>query len=90
MIDPENVELYHHAMSKWGFPAQAMMVIEECSELINAMCKYDRSRVSKDDIITEVADTMIMCEQMAVAFGVDLVKAEKDRKLQRLKERLNG
>ena len=67
-----------------------MMVMEECSELINAMCKYDRGRATEDDIITEVADVVIMCEQMASYFGEVKVELEKDRKLQRLKERLNG
>lgn len=82
--------LYERAIRNWEFPAQAMMVMEECSELINAMCKYDRGRIHQADIITEIADVMIMCEQMASFFGEDNVEAEKDRKLRRLKERLNG
>lgn len=88
MIDPENVKLYHQAMGKWGFPAQATMVIEECSELIDAMCKYDRGRVDEKAVITEIADVMIMCEQMACYFGIVQVEMEKHKKLERLKERL--
>lgn len=85
----EAKELYAKALGQWGLPAQAMMVMEECSELINAMCKYGRGRANEDDIITEIADVMIMCEQMASYFGEVKVEIEKDRKLQRLKERLN-
>lgn len=87
MVDSEN--LCRRAMEIYGFPAQAAMVVEECSELTNAICKFRRGRVGEDDIITEIADVMIMCEQMATHFGTVKVELEKDRKLQRLKERLN-
>lgn len=50
MIDSEN--LCRKAMEIYGFPAQAAMVVEECSELTNAICKFRRGRVGNDDIIT--------------------------------------
>ena len=65
------------------------MVVEECSELTNAICKFRRSRVNEDDIITEIADVMIMCEQLSNYFGKEKVELEKERKLERLKERLS-
>nr|DAT77608.1 MAG TPA: nucleoside triphosphate pyrophosphohydrolase [Caudoviricetes sp.] len=83
-------EICKRALFTYGFEAQATMVSEECSELINALCKYRRGRVSDSDVITEVADVMIMCEQMACYFGKGLVEAEKERKLQRLKEKLSN
>ena len=55
-------------MEIYGFPAQAAMVVEECSELTNAICKFRRGRVGNDDIITEIADVMIMCEQLSYYF----------------------
>lgn len=42
-----------------------------------------------DDIITEIADVMIMCEQLSYYFGKEKVELEKERKLERLKERLS-
>lgn len=63
--------------------------IEECSELTNAICKFRRGRVGEDDIITEIADVMIMCEQLSNYFGKEKVELEKERKLERLKERLS-
>lgn len=87
MIDSEN--LCRKAMEVYGFPAQAAMVIEECSELTNAICKFRRGRVSNDDIITEIADVIIMCEQLSYHFGKEKVELEKERKLERLKERLS-
>lgn len=42
MVDSEN--LCRKAMEIYGFPAQAAMVVEECSELTNAICKFRRGR----------------------------------------------
>lgn len=68
------------AMEIYGFPAQAAMVVEECSELTNAICKFRRGRVGNDDIITEIADVIIMCEQLSYYFGKEKVELEKERK----------
>lgn len=87
MIDAEN--LYRKAIDCYGFPAQAAMAIEECSELTNALCKFRRGRVGEDEIITEIADVMIMCEQLSSYFGKVHVAIEKERKLERLQERLS-
>lgn len=87
MIDQES--LYRKVITCYGFPAQAAMAVEECSELTNAICKFRRGRVSDDDIITEIADVMIMCEQLASYFGKDKVALEKKKKLERLEERLS-
>lgn len=87
MIDAEN--LYRKAIDCYGFPAQAAMAIEECSELTNALCKFRRGRVGKDEIITEIADVMIMCEQLSSYFGKASVAIEKERKLERLQEQLS-
>lgn len=81
-------EICRRALFTYGFDAQANMVSEECAELIDAICKYRRNRCLDTDVITEIADVMIMCEQMACYFGKGLVEAEKEKKLQRLKEKL--
>lgn len=81
-------EVYKKALSKYGFDLQSSMVYEECSELINALCKYHRNRCSKADVITEIADVLIMCEQMSCYFGKEYVEKEKARKLERLKNNL--
>ena len=65
------------------------MVFEEIGELLSAMAKENRGRSSKEDIITELADVSIMCEQMAVNYGWREYCKEKSRKLKRLKKRLD-
>ena len=83
------MRLYNRVINTYGIDAQKMMLIEECGELLNAVAKLKRGRSTKEDIITELADVHIMVEQMAFFFGWDEFKAEKERKLQRLQERLS-
>lgn len=82
-------ELYNSVINAYGIDAQKWMLIEECGELLNAIAKLKRGRSTKEDIITELADVDIMIEQMAFFFGWSEFLWEKDRKLNRLEERLN-
>ena len=82
------IQLYNKVLNVWGIVNQQWMLIEECGELFNAIAKVKRSRASKQDIITELADVHIMVEQMAVFYGWEEFQAEKEHKLSRLKERL--
>lgn len=83
------MRLYNRVINTYGIEAQKWMLVEECGELLNAIAKLKRGRSTKEEIITELADVHIMVEQMAYFFGWDEFKAEKDRKLERLQERLN-
>ena len=84
----EKINLFEKALDKWGTEAQFKMLVEEIGELFSALGKFDRNRASEEEVITEIADASIMVEQMATLFGYDRFEAEKERKLQRLKERL--
>lgn len=88
MTDTEKVLLYTKVLNAWGVDAQVRMVMEESGEMLAALGKASRGRVTKMDVITELADVSIMMEQMAVFFGLDEFRAEKERKLQRLQKRL--
>lgn len=81
-------QIYEKALVKWGFENQLWMVTEECGELLNAIGKMRRERVTREDVITELADVTIMCEQIAQYMGYDDYTKEMERKLVRLKERL--
>lgn len=89
MVDSEN--LCRRAMEIYGFPAQAAMVVEECSELTNAICKFRRGRVGEDDIITEIADVMIMCEHHPTAHNpknrIPTPYLDKEGKVERRRKR---
>lgn len=84
------LDLYGDALFSYGILAQEWVLVEECGELLNAIAKFRRGRVGKNEIITELADVHIMVEQMAFFFGWDDFKAEKKHKLERLKSRLDN
>lgn len=89
MTDSEKNQLFEQVLTRWGIINQVFMVMEECGELLNVLAKAKRGRASKEEIITELADVSIMVEQMAFFYGEKDFLIEKERKLQRLKERLN-
>lgn len=90
-MDKETFEIYKLALDKWGIEAQIGMLAEECGELLSAVNKFNRSRCSRDDVLTELADVSIMVEQLSLIYGgYDKFLEEKDKKLTRLLKRING
>lgn len=63
------------------------MVIEECSELIKAVCKHLREGSHEDDIREETADVQIMLDQLRFMFGS--TSQIESAKLERLAKNLN-
>ena len=86
----KRLKLYSKVLDKVGVAHQRAKTVEECAELINAVCKHDDARITKKELITEIADVWIMIEQMALAYGLDAVTAERDYKIKRLETRLNN
>lgn len=90
MNEDQRKELYKRALTDWGVRPQVMMVMEETGEMLNALAKYDRGRSTEKEVVTELVDVWILMEQMATLFGWENFQNEKERKLERLKERLNS
>ena len=88
-MKPEEMsETLAMAVDVYGTEAQVWMMMEEMSELGNALAKYQRGRVTAEDVCEEVADVIIMCFQMAAIFGSEEVNEILDAKMERLKKRL--
>ena len=85
----ERIKLYLRAIRDWGEEAQTDMVNEECGELITAMAQFKRGRTSHHDVMTELADVSIMVEQLATIMSYSDFEQEKERKLERLRDRLD-
>jgi len=88
MDEVEKLSLLDQAICKWGPELQADMAIEECSELIQAICKRKRGYPDEDNLIEEIADVCIMMDQLKLMFGIDKVEEAIVKKLNRLKDRL--
>ncbi len=81
-------KIMSRALDQWGFEGQITKTFEECSELKNALRRYKRGEAKDKEVITEVADVMIMASQLAHYFGSQKVKDEINRKLSRVERRL--
>lgn len=86
----ERISLYERAIEQWGVTAQVFMVMEECGEMLDKLAKINRNRSTDEEVRTELVDVYILMEQMAVVFGgYDKFEEELERKLVRLKDRLD-
>lgn len=86
MDKEERLKLYDAAITEWGVGAQKTMAFEELGELITALAQDNRGRVTTEELLTELADVTIMCEQMAFILGFEDYEKEMDRKLIRLRD----
>jgi NTP pyrophosphatase (non-canonical NTP hydrolase) len=88
LTDEERAAVYQAALERWGLTAQFAHLQEECAELIAAVSRYLRGRYGYSQVVDELADVIIMCQQFRTVFGADAVAAAIDRKTRRLQERL--
>lgn len=87
----ERKEVYLSAIEKWGIELQSCMAIEEMSELTKEICKIRRGKNDPDALADEIADVTIMLEQLRIMFCLnDLVCQHMDKKITRLKDRLEN
>lgn len=82
-------EIYKQALEKWGPLAQTNIMFEEMAELQKELCKNGRGKDNRSHIAEEIADVLIMLEQMMILHDCkELVTACKAVKLQRLESRI--
>ena len=69
---------------------QLIVAIEELSELQKELCKSLRGNINKENIIEELADVLIMLDQLKIYFKIedDEIRDIIDKKIERTKERL--
>ena len=82
-------ELIKQALDTWGVEAQLDMVVEECAELIDAVCKWRRRRIESSKVLEEGVDVELMIEQLKHMLDApNLWEQVREQKLKRLSERL--
>ena len=87
-IKPYREEVIEKAIKKNGIDMQLTVVIEELAELQQAICKYKRGE--KHNVEEEIADVKIMIEQLETIFNKDRIRQWRNKKIERLEERLRG
>lgn len=86
-----NVEIYKQAITVYGETKQMDMMIEEMSELTQAICKYKRKGdVAVPNLMEEIADVWVMLNQMLYMFNRQEVLKIKNEKLNKLKNMLDN
>lgn len=88
------------AIDTYGREAQTDICIEECSELIKALLKFRRLPLEErlaakgmkvlENIQEEIADVQIMLWQIDLMYGYGYVEDQIDKKINRLKERVEA
>jgi NTP pyrophosphatase (non-canonical NTP hydrolase) len=81
--------LFREVLHAWGRDAQINMAVEECAELVQALCHYRRQRCSAADVCNEIADVWILVLQLRAMFGEHLVMEKFRAKMHRLRLRLD-
>lgn len=88
----EEIEIMRSAIRKNGKAMQTVVAIEEMSELQKELTKYIRGQGSREHLIEEVADVLIMITQIQIMYALsdEEIKEVVDFKLNRLKERIGN
>ena len=76
MTEEQKKQTYKIA-EHYGIKSQEQVAIEECAELIQAITKSNRNKKSPQELLEdinaiagEIADVLIMCEQLIHLYGV--------------------
>ena len=96
-LSDEQREVLKLAIEIYGVGNQVDKCIEEMSELTKALLKHrqDPNVNTWSDVVEEIADVIIMCEQMGMIYGEQIVPESKgvkgsiEKKIKRLARRLH-
>ena len=62
--DVNNTDLYQKADERWGKDKQIMMLVEETGEMLAKISQFNRGRVTLEELVEEMVDTMMMIDQV--------------------------
>ena len=85
----ERVKIYDRVLARNGMLLQSVVALEELSECQKEICKILRGEGNWDHLAEEVADAIIMLEQIQNMYHLNKqVNEYMDKKLVRLRYRL--
>lgn len=82
MLNEENKKLCWAVLTKFGIRNQRLMVVEECAELIKAVCKLFRAMTSGhlENYIEEIVDVIVMLQQILLSERITMDEVNKRAK----------
>jgi len=80
-------KLTHRAIDAWGLDFQTEMIVEECAELIHAIKKFKRGKISPEALLEEIVDVEIMIAQAKLMYST---KKEHGHMMKKKLMRLKG
>ena len=82
MLNEENKKLCWAVLTKFGIRNQRLMVVEECAELIKAVCKLFRAMTSGhlENYIEEIVDVIVMLQQILLSDRITMDEVNKRAK----------
>ena len=90
MLEITKPEVLQRAIDTWGEEAQYYMTVEECAELIQAICKHMNRGADTENLVEEAADVFIMLSQVVAMTDEAAIQRVVDQKLAKLEKRLNS
>jgi NTP pyrophosphatase (non-canonical NTP hydrolase) len=88
-LDPFSVKsTYKKAIEKFGIDSQIDKLIEEMSELTQALCKFKRGK--PHNVEEEIADVEIVLNQIRTIFDIQKIDVQYSIKLKKLEHHLSG
>lgn len=81
-------EIGQRAVKHYGAEIQVNIAIEECAELIQALCHFKRERGSQEDVCEEIADVYISLLSLWEIFPSVMIDRIVDEKTERLLRRI--
>lgn len=87
-----NKKIQLKAIEHYGKELQQVVAMEELAELQQAISKAVRGKVDTDNLAEEIADVLIVIEQIKLIYGIDedLIQANINIKQHRTLERMNN
>jgi NTP pyrophosphatase (non-canonical NTP hydrolase) len=86
MISFDQKKICLRAVDHYGVEHQKRKAIEELGELICELSREQDKRTDREHILEELADVIIMCEQLRLIYGGEETDKWIDRKLKRLRD----
>lgn len=78
------------ALDEWGPLTQEDHAVEELGELLTAIMQHRRGRVDDPEVRDEIADVLIVVNQLALMYGAEGVENQAEYKMCRLRSRLQN